>query len=260
MAFIDKFAQALGFTSIANDPEEDEDYFEDDYEEDYEEPRNSRFNRSSRERDRNSDYRNSGYRKNETDYYNDRPSFGTNTRGYDRDPVTGEVRYSSGTGASDGYSSAERPNGRSYGSSYGTGPSFGSSSQSGPTYRTNSYSTSTTTGPNGKKILNLNASINMEVVVASPESFEEARVIAQSIKESKPVIINLEFIDHDIAQRMTDFLCGCCCAVNGNIQRIADKIFMIAPGNVDFAGDVDIRQSLQTEGLAFPFGSRDPYQ
>ena len=100
----------------------------------------------------------------------------------------------------------------------------------------------------------------MEVVVASPESFEEARVIAQSIKESKPVIINLEFIDHDIAQRMTDFLCGCCCAVNGNIQRIADKIFMIAPGNVDFAGDVDIRQSLQTEGLAFPFGSRDPYQ
>lgn len=105
------------------------------------------------------------------------------------------------------------------------------------------------------KVLNLHASVQMEVVVASPESFEEAREISQHIKDNKPVIINLEFVEHRIAQRITDFLCGCCCAMNGNIQRIADKIFMIAPDNVDFAGDVDIRETLETEGgLAFPWG------
>ena len=124
-------------------------------------------------------------------------------------------------------------------------------------YRTSGYqSAGTTTDRNGSKVLNLHASVQMQVVVASPESFDEARVIAQNIKDNKPVIINLEFVEHSIAQRITDFLCGCCCAVDGNIQRIADKIFMIAPGNVDFAGDVDIRQSLETEGLAFPWGQR----
>lgn len=110
-------------------------------------------------------------------------------------------------------------------------------------------------GRGNNKVLNLHANVQMEVVVASPESFEEAREISQHIKDKKPVIINLEFVQHGIAQRITDFLCGCCCAMDGNIQRIADKIFMIAPDNVDFAGDVDIRQTLETEGgLAFPWG------
>ena len=110
-------------------------------------------------------------------------------------------------------------------------------------------------GVRNNKVLNLHANVQMEVVVSSPESFEEAREISQHIKDKKPVIINLEFVEHGIAQRITDFLCGCCCAMDGNIQRIADKIFMIAPDNVDFAGDVDIRETLETEGgLAFPWG------
>ena len=110
-------------------------------------------------------------------------------------------------------------------------------------------------GNRNNKVLNLHANVQMEVVVASPETFEEAREISQHIKDKKPVIINFEFVEHGIAQRITDFLCGCCCAMDGNIQRITDKIFMIAPDNVDFAGDVDIRETLEAEGgLAFPWG------
>lgn len=110
-------------------------------------------------------------------------------------------------------------------------------------------------GARNNKVLNLHANVQMEVVVSSPETFEEAREISQHIKDKKPVIINLEFVEHGIAQRITDFLCGCCCAMDGNIQRIADKIFMIAPDNVDFAGDMDIRETLEAEGgLAFPWG------
>jgi cell division inhibitor SepF len=111
----------------------------------------------------------------------------------------------------------------------------------------------------GSKVLNLNANVQMEVVVASPESFDEARDIAERIKNGQPVIINLEFVAHDIAQRITDFLCGTCCAMDGNIQRIANKIFMIAPENIDFVSDVDLRRSIESDdnGLGFIYGDSD---
>lgn len=106
------------------------------------------------------------------------------------------------------------------------------------------------------KVVNLHANVQMEVVVASPESFEEAKNISDDIRNNKPVVINLEFVEQPIAQRITDFLCGSCYALNGNIQRIADKIYMIAPGNVDIASNIDFRKTLQSEGgLVFPWGT-----
>ena len=108
------------------------------------------------------------------------------------------------------------------------------------------------------KVVNLHANVQMEVVVTSPETFDEAKEISQHIKDNKPVVINLEFVEQPIAQRITDFLCGCCYALHGNIQRIADKIFMIAPDNVDFAGDIDFRETLESEGgLVFPWNGED---
>lgn len=251
--FVDKLAGALGFTTDEAD-NRDNDY--DDYDE-YEEEDEFRSSRGNGRYERSS-----GYSRNNN--YSNRPtaaSTSTYSRNSYSDPDDGMY---SRTGSPFGSSSGSSYGGSSFGSSGSYGSPFGSSQSSssygtashsqGPNYRTMGYQTSSSTAANGSKILNLNANVQMEVVVASPESFDEARTIAQSIKENKPVIINLEFVEHSIAQRMTDFLCGCCCAVDGNIQRIADKIFMIAPGNVDFAGDVDIRQSLQTEGLAFPIG------
>ncbi len=136
------------------------------------------------------------------------------------------------------------------------GSSYQDSRYQTPRYRTTGYSTSSVNRSGNNKVVNLHASVQMEVVVANPQSLDEARVIAMSIKEKKPVIINLEFVEHSIAQRITDFLCGCCCAVDGNIQRISDKIFMIAPENMDFAGDVDLGNTLANEGLAFPWGDK----
>jgi len=146
---------------------------------------------------------------------------------------------------------------RSESSRYDSGRSTSTGSYGNSSYSSGFRPTSTKSvaGNRNNKVLNLHANVQMEVVVSSPETFEEAREISQHIKDKKPVIINLEFVEHGIAQRITDFLCGCCCAMDGNIQRIADKIFMIAPDNVDFAGDVDIRETLEAEGgLAFPWG------
>ena len=108
----------------------------------------------------------------------------------------------------------------------------------------------------GNKVVNLNANIQMEVIVSSPDSLEAAREIAEHIKSKKPVIINLERVEYKVAQRITDFLCGCCCAMNGNVQRIAEKIFMIAPDNVDFAGDMALQETLNQGDLGFLYGDR----
>lgn len=252
--FIDRLAGALGFTNEDAERDNYDDYDDyKDYEEDYRDSYgSSRYDRGGYSRNNSSNYRTNGSTYDRSSYNTGRDSFGSS--------------YGASSGSSFGTSSAGTPFGNSTsGRTAGAGSPFTSSysgtstqqNQSGPNFRTMGYSTSSSTSANGGKILNLNANVQMEVVVASPESFDEARQIAQSIKNNKPVIINLEFVEHATAQRLTDFLCGCCCAVDGNIQRIADKIFMIAPGNVDFAGDVDIRQSLQTEGLAFPFGAQE---
>lgn len=111
--------------------------------------------------------------------------------------------------------------------------------------------------PRNNKVVNLNASVQMQVYVCSPESIEAAREIAEQIKEKKPVIINLERVEYTVAQRITDFLCGCCCAMNGNVQRIADKIFMIAPDNIDFAGDMALQQTLNQGDLGFLYGEKE---
>ncbi len=113
------------------------------------------------------------------------------------------------------------------------------------TYRGQDYER---TGRKATKVVNLQANVQMEVVVASPESLREAKDLARSIRDNKPVVVNLEFVEHATAQRITDFLCGCCFALNGRTQRIADKIFMIAPDNVDFAGDIDFRETLTADG------------
>ncbi|WP_105619616.1 cell division protein SepF [Vallitalea okinawensis] len=103
------------------------------------------------------------------------------------------------------------------------------------------------------KIVNIHTNIQMEVVVTNPATFEEAKEICRHIVEKKPVVINLENVDHAIAQRITDFVCGACYALTGNIQRVTNNIYIIAPDNVDFAGDIDIKEELETNGIILPW-------
>ena len=123
------------------------------------------------------------------------------------------------------------------------------------TYRGQSYDGATDTGRRITKVMNVQANVQMEVVVSSPESLKEAKELARSIREKKPVVVNVEFADRETAQRITDFLCGCNYALNGNVQRISDKVFMLAPENMDFAGDIDLREAIKTtDGLKFSWG------
>lgn len=81
------------------------------------------------------------------------------------------------------------------------------------------------------------SSANMEVCVIKPTAFEDAREITETLLLNRPVILNVEGLDVEIAQRIIDFSSGSCFAINGNLQKISNYIFIITPANVEISGD-----------------------
>lgn len=81
------------------------------------------------------------------------------------------------------------------------------------------------------------AGSNMEVCVIKPTSVEDAREITETLLANRTVVLNLEGLDVDIAQRIIDFTSGSCFAISGNLQKISRYIFIITPASVDISGD-----------------------
>ena len=71
------------------------------------------------------------------------------------------------------------------------------------------------------------------MVVTEPEGFDQCPKLVDSLKQRKPIIINLEKIDSETARKIFDFLSGATYALNGNVQKIANNIYVFAPENVD---------------------------
>ncbi len=80
-----------------------------------------------------------------------------------------------------------------------------------------------------------------KLVVIEPKSFDECPKLVDNLKSRKPVIINLEKMESDTARKIFDFLSGATYALNGNVQKIANNIFVFAPENVDIAASVEHR-------------------
>lgn len=97
------------------------------------------------------------------------------------------------------------------------------------------------------KVMNLQANVQMEVVVIQPSTYDEAQEICDHIKSKKPCIINLEKMEHNIAQRIMDFVSGACYTLDGNMQRVTNNIFLIAPQNVDILGNFS--EELKENGI-----------
>lgn len=77
----------------------------------------------------------------------------------------------------------------------------------------------------------------MEVCVIKPASVEDAREITETLLANRTVVLNLEGLDVEIAQRIIDFTCGSTYAISGNLQKISNYIFIITPASVDISGD-----------------------
>lgn len=83
-------------------------------------------------------------------------------------------------------------------------------------------------------IVNLpTAQKQMKVMVVEPFSFDDAQTVADYLKNRKPVVVNFESSEKEVAKRMIDFISGTTYALGGTIQKIGNDIFLCAPTNVD---------------------------
>ena len=107
-------------------------------------------------------------------------------------------------------------------------------------------------GGKKNKVVKIHTTAQLKLVVMQPETFEEARDIAIHLKSKKPVVMNLEAVDRDVQRRIVDFLSGAVFALDGNIQKVSNGIFLIAPYNVGIMGD--FKDELKSTGI-FPWNN-----
>ncbi|MGH2376791.1 MAG: cell division protein SepF [bacterium] len=81
-------------------------------------------------------------------------------------------------------------------------------------------------------VFTLHAHRPMEIVVLEPRTFDDARGGADHLKARRPVILNLKETDRELARRIVDFTCGVTYAVDGQMQRVGEEIFLFAPSTV----------------------------
>ena len=96
---------------------------------------------------------------------------------------------------------------------------------------------------------------SMEVCVIKPTSVEDAREITETLLSGRTVILNLEGLDLEVAQRIIDFTSGATYAISGNLQKISNYIFLVTPTNVDISGDLQdlLNTSLDTSSMRTRF-------
>jgi cell division inhibitor SepF len=78
---------------------------------------------------------------------------------------------------------------------------------------------------------------DVRVHFVAPKSFNDVQDVADKFKDSIPVIINLQGTDADLSKRLIDFSSGLTYALNGGMQRIADKVFLLTPHNVEVSAE-----------------------
>jgi cell division inhibitor SepF len=78
---------------------------------------------------------------------------------------------------------------------------------------------------------------SVRVHLVLPRSFNDAQQIADKFKQSIPVILNLQSADTELSKRLIDFASGLTYALNGGMQRVADKVFLLTPRNVEVSAE-----------------------
>lgn len=88
------------------------------------------------------------------------------------------------------------------------------------------------------KVVNMPQANQVKMIISQPTNFEQSEEICQYLKERKSCIVNLEYVNKDVARRIVDFISGGVYALNGHIQKISNSIFLIAPANYDISNEM----------------------
>ena len=82
--------------------------------------------------------------------------------------------------------------------------------------------------------------------VVAPTSFNQAQEVADKLKANQPVIVNLQNVDRDLSRRIIDFASGLCYGIGGQMERVANQVFLLTPSNVEVSAEE--RRRLQEHG------------
>lgn len=88
------------------------------------------------------------------------------------------------------------------------------------------------------KIVNIHATTQLQVVVVEPDKFDNAKEIADHLRDKRTVVLNLESTDKNVSRRVLDFLSGVAYAQDGKIKKVAVNTYIITPYNVEILGDL----------------------
>lgn len=88
------------------------------------------------------------------------------------------------------------------------------------------------------KVVNIHTSSYAKVVVYQPLSFDDTQNIIDNLRDRKPIVVNLDSLEPDLAQRVLDFMSGAVYSLDGTIQKVSRGIFILAPSNVDIIGNI----------------------
>ena len=100
------------------------------------------------------------------------------------------------------------------------------------------YEKQSRVGKNKGTVISLHTKRQTQVVIAEPSSYDQVQEIADNLKNHRPVIVNLESADVDLARRVVDFLSGTTYALNGSMQKVGQNIFLFVPNNIDIANEL----------------------
>ena len=93
-------------------------------------------------------------------------------------------------------------------------------------------------GKRNNKIVSMPQMQQVKMVISQPTSFEQSEGICDLLKEKKSVIVNLAYVNKDVARRIIDVISGAVHALDGHIQKVSNSIFLIAPYNYDITNDM----------------------
>ena len=92
----------------------------------------------------------------------------------------------------------------------------------------------------------------IKMVISQPTTFEQSDEICGFLKEKKSVIVNLEYVNKDVARRIVDFISGGVYALDGYIQKVSNSIFLVAPSNYEITNEMareEIKSKLSVSWL-----------
>lgn len=107
-----------------------------------------------------------------------------------------------------------------------------------------------TSSGSSSKVVSMNGR-GSEVYVIKPQEFNEAQTVTDFLKDGKTIVINMEGIELNAAQRIIDFIGGACYALDGSLQAISSNIFIAAPQDIEVSGD--LRDEILNESTVSPY-------